>query len=109
MFNGVKAKFGDKEVVIPPLSLGQLRNGALELLKKHDELVEKNQFMESALIRGEVIALALTRNYPEMTVDLVFENLDLSNVNELWRTVIGLSGFSPGEKEAAQTTETRGT
>ena len=98
MFNGVKAKFGDKEVVIPPLSLGQLRNGALELLKKHDELVEKNQFMESALIRGEVIALALTRNYPEMTVDLVFENLDLSNVNELWRTVIGLSGFSPGER-----------
>ena len=44
-----------------------------------------------------------------MTVDLVFENLDLSNVNELWRTVIGLSGFSPGEKEAARTTETPGT
>lgn len=116
MYTGKKATvltIGDKEYNVPPLSLGQLRNGALELLKEHDALSAQPEAERSASygydlfqLRGRVILLALQRNYPELTEDFVFGGLDMENTNDIFLKVIGLSGFNLGEAVAAAKTGT---
>ena len=65
MIPGVKIQLGNKEFEIPPLSLGMLRNGLMEKMKKHDELLQKPNMdaNDLLLIRGEIIFAALKRNY----------------------------------------------
>ena len=101
-YPGRTIKLGDKEYVLPALSLGQLRSGAMEKVKQHDALVEatdQNNGFESAFIRGELVLTALRRNYNEQELpDSEYWNaIDLANLTEAWRVIIGLSGFTPGE------------
>ncbi len=105
MFEGIEVKFGENTYIIPPLSLGQLRGAARELLKKHDELVLANDLFGSMELRGKLIHLALTRNYPDLDQEIVFNYLDMGNLDRLWAAVLGASGLKPGEATAAETTK----
>jgi hypothetical protein len=109
MLAGTKIKIGDKELVVPPISLGQLRNGTLTLLKQHDDLVAEGKTFDAMIIRGEVILSALHRNYPDFPEDELYAYLDMSNVGPLWLTILGASGFMPGEGTAAVETAQPGT
>ena len=95
MIPGVKIQLGDKEFEIPPISLGMLRGGLMEKMKKHDEmLLDSNMNANDLLLlRGEIIFAALKRNYPDLTEDEAFERLDYGNTSDAWRAVLGLSGF----------------
>jgi hypothetical protein len=104
MFVGTKIKIGDEEFTVPPLSLGQLRNGALGKLKAHDDLLAEGKMWEAMVLRGEVILEALHRNYPDFESEKLWNWLDVGNVGPLWRSVLGASGFTPGEVVAAGTT-----
>lgn len=106
MFAGRKIKIGAEEYTVPPLSLGQLRNGTLKLLQDHDALVAEGKPWEAMNIRGEVILSALKRNYPDIDEKMLFDWLDVGNSGEIWLTVLGMSGFMPGEAEAVKTAET---
>lgn len=101
MFAGTKVMIGEKEYVIPPISLGQLRNGTLPLLKQHDELVAQGDTFAAMEIRGQVILSALRRNYPDFPEETLFEYLDMGNTAPIWLTILGISGFTPGEAQAA--------
>lgn len=102
MFSGTKIKIGEEEFVIPPISLGQLRNGVLDLLQKHDELVAGGKPFEAMDVRGQIILAALQRNYPDFTEKKLLDYLDAGNIGPLWLHVLGISGFSPsGEAQAA--------
>ena len=109
---GKKVNLGGKEWVIPPLSLGQLRNGVLERIKQSDELIrgadgDASKFYEALLIRAEVMHKALERNYPDLTVEKVIDMLDLQNWPEVWNLTMGGSGFDLGE--AVKEVETEST
>ena len=105
MFPGKKFRLGEQEYVVPALTIGQLRNGALEKLREHDELVAAGKAFEAMYLRAELILAALRRNYPSATEDLVLDTLDLHNIGPIWLYVLGVSGFTPGEDQAATQAE----
>jgi hypothetical protein len=109
MFTGNKIKLGTEEYIIPPISLGQLRNGLLQRLQEHDTLVADNKTFEAMDIRGQIILAALRRNYPDIDENMVFDNLDMNNTGPIWLTILGASGFLPGETEAVGTVTEPGT
>jgi hypothetical protein len=102
MFAGVKIKIGADEFIVPPISLGQLRNGTLTKLKEHDLLVAEEKTFEAVILRGEIILEALQRNYPDFAPDELWNYLDLENCGPLWLAVLGASGFTPGEDRAVR-------
>jgi hypothetical protein len=93
MFAGISISIDNVEYVIPPLSLGQLRNGALTLLKEHDILLAEGKTFETMDLRGKIILQALRRNYPEFDEKQLFDYLDLGNILPMWNAVLGISGF----------------
>ena len=104
-YPGLTIKIGDEEFIIPPLSLGQLRNGALSKMKEHDELITQGRAYDSMVLRGEIILAALRRNYPDFPEDKLMGYLDVGNIYALWMNVLGASGLTPGEEMAAIATE----
>ena len=104
MYSGKKFKLGDTEYEIPALSLGQLRNGALAKMQATDELVTAGKNWEAIAARGELIHMALTRNYPNVPLDTVMDSLDLNNSAEIWLWILGASGFKPSPEEVAEKT-----
>lgn len=109
MYAGTKIRIGEEEYTVPPISLGQLRNGTLPLLKKHDELVASGETFDAMLIRGEVLLSALRRNYPDFPEQKLFDFLDMNNTGRLWLDILGASGFTQGEATAAGTDGISGT
>ena len=101
MFAGTKIKIDDEEFVVPPLSLGQLRSGLLAKLQEHDKMLEENKTFETMVLRGEILLQALRRNYPDFPEQKFFDYVDLGNVGSLWLSILGASGFSLGETQAA--------
>lgn len=95
MTPGVKIQLGDKEFEIPPISLGMLRGGLMEKMKKHDEMLQSPGMDANDLLlaRGEIIFAALKRNYPDLSEEEAFNRLDYGNVSKAWQAILGLSGF----------------
>lgn len=104
MFPGIKVKLADSELIIPALSLGQLRSGVLDLMKKHDDVVSSGDLFSAMTIRGQIITIAAQRNYPDVTEDQIMAGLDLSNTTEIWNSILGLSGFKPKEDGLGEAT-----
>lgn len=94
-------KLGNKEIEVPPLTLGQLRNGVLKLMQEHDEQVKKQEVFEAMITKGKIIATALRRLYPDVSEDEVLDALDMKTAPQIWLDVLGASGFAPGEVQAA--------
>lgn len=101
MPNWPKVWLGNKEFQIPPLSLGQLRNGLLDKLKEHDKMLETNPDFSPLLLRGEIIIAALRRKYSEedLPTSEIWDRLDLENVRQIWPIILGNSGFNTEPSE----------
>jgi hypothetical protein len=94
MFSGPTCKIGDKEYIVPALSLGQLRGGMLKKLQDHDTFVAEGKLFDTMTLRGEIIIAALRRNYPDLDENVIWDNLDMSNTGPVWLAVLGASGFT---------------
>jgi hypothetical protein len=103
MFAGAKITIDGEEYVVPPLSLGQLRNGMLIKLREHDEMLNSGKIFDLMTLRGEIILAALRRNYPDFAEERLFAFLDMGNTQSIWLSILGASGFQPGEAPAAAT------
>lgn len=98
-YPGKKIMIGDKEWIVPALSLGQLRNGVMDKFKEHDELIRQRDggdddptlTWKAALLREDVTRLALSRNYSEE--ELKELELDLASLPLFWDAVLGRSGL----------------
>jgi hypothetical protein len=102
LFSGKEIEIDGEKFILPSVSLGMLRNGMLQKFKEHDErLTSGASFYELMQLRGEIILAALRRNYPDFSEDKLYAFLDLANVAPIWTSVLGLSGFTPGEVQAA--------
>lgn len=106
MYPGKTIKMENKDYIIPPISLGQLRNGGMDLIKEHDIISEalakgdisKGTYFDMIDARAKVVAMAFKRNYPDEAESIVLNGLDAINVNELWLYVMGLAAaVKPGE------------
>jgi hypothetical protein len=105
MIPGVRLSLGDKDFIVPPLTLGMLRNGLLVKLEEHDRLVGQDGEQWNLVdLRGQIILAALRRNYSETDLpeSEFWDRMDMGNVNQAWVAVLGISGFIPvGETPAA--------
>jgi len=103
MIPGVMVAMGGREWTIPPLTLGQLRR----LMPKVQQLSEIGSQMGETQIEVlvEIVAAAMHRNYPEISVETVEDLLDLGNAGVVLNAVLTGSGLrsrepSPGELPA---------
>ena len=98
MIEGALVKMGGKEWTVPALTFKQVRTLLPKLTTIPANAVELNK--EQMEIVTEVTHAAVSRNYPELTVDDVEDMLDLRNVQVILLAVMGQSGLeasAPGE------------
>ena len=101
MYSGKEIVIEGEKYILPPISLGQLRNGMIAKFTEHDKLAAEGKLWEFTVIRGEIILAALRRNYPDFPEDKLMGFLDVSNISPLWLHILGVSGLLPGETPAA--------
>lgn len=109
MYPGTKIKIDGKDLIMPAISLGQLRNGMMEKLAAHDKFLEEGKVFEMQLLRGEILLEVLRRNYPDLDETIFYDNMDLATIGPIWMKILGISGFTPGEEIAAEKTIESGT
>jgi hypothetical protein len=90
---GVEVAMGGEVWLIPPLTLGQLRR----LMPKVRQLTDVDASMgESQIgVLVEIVAAALQRNYPSVTLEKVENLLDLGNAGSVLNAVLTGSGLKP--------------
>jgi hypothetical protein len=100
-YQGTEIDVGGEKYVFPPLSFG-----AAKQLRDEIEAIEKGVDNATAMDTVcRVVHAALSRNYPEITIETVENELvDFGNWRDLYFAVLAISGFektSPGKAEAA--------
>lgn len=95
LYEGETIKIRGKEYVFPGLSLGQIERFAddIEEVSKNDGTFDKKMIGTCV----QIIHAALSRNYPEITVEEVKDMLDLRNMKTVFYAVMGTSGFEKSD------------
>lgn len=104
LLDGVAVQLGRREFIVPPLNLRAVRK-VIPLLPVLEGKSGEGSFLDAAV---ELLALAIQRNYPDITKDEIEELVDLGNLPRLVEAVMAVSGFGPkgkGEPPAAVTPE----
>ncbi len=93
MIEGMTLKIGGAEYIIPPLNFRQLKKlyPVIEQMQKTDNPMDQMQAVVT------IAQAALSRNYPEMTIEQVEEMIDLNNIRQVIEAIMGISGFLRGE------------
>jgi hypothetical protein len=92
MFDGVKKTIGDKEYIIPALSLKQVQD-----LKDTITHLRLDDYSGMA----KIIHAAMSRNYPQITLKEVTEILDMNNILDITEAVCNFSGLKKKMMEMA--------
>ncbi len=92
-FEGVAITVGGRTLVLPPLSFGYLRRNA----DKFTGLAGANDASAVMDTMIEMAHAALSRNYPEMTLEEVGELLDSNTSKVIFEALKQVSGFVSGE------------
>ena len=100
MIPGIMVSMGGQQWTVPPLTLGQLRR----LMPKVQQLTEiGSQMGEKQIgILVEIVAAALQRNYPDISVEIVENLLDLGNAGAVLNAVLTGSGLRPRERSPGE-------
>jgi hypothetical protein len=99
--DGVKCKLRDKEFYVLPLTVGLLRKGGLDLMKKNDELVTSGDYLGALDAKVQLITMAIKQNHPDVTIDDMYDIIDLRNYLQAWSIVLGGTGLGEGEAPAS--------
>jgi len=96
MFPGVIVKLGERELEVPPLSLGQIKRlskevGTLQVLRPGDAIDPGMLDMFLSVVHA-----ALSRNYTDVTKEWLEDVVDLGNMVEVVNAVMNVSGFVQG-------------
>jgi hypothetical protein len=102
MLPGVTVSMGGRDWIIPPLTLGALRRlGPHFDVLKVDRLVFDSEVVDALVA---IATVAMRRNYPDLSEDVVADMLDLGNAGEVAMAIMTGSGLrrnSLGEVRAA--------
>lgn len=97
-FDGVEMRLGNKAYIVPPLSLKKVR--ALQpRIEKLDISAMGALSPEALETVVEMAHAALARNYPEITLAEVEELLDLGNIGEVMKVILGQNKFTEKKTE----------
>ena len=88
IYPGIEKELGGKAYVIPPLSLGQVRRLQNQLEKWTGAVDDK-----SVAVCIETVHAALSRNYPDVTVEQVEEWLGLGDMGGVMAGGMGVCGM----------------
>jgi hypothetical protein len=88
MIEGIKILMAGQEYEVPPLSFNQIKRYWNEIQE-----YEKKTGIENMELTVKVAHAALTRNYPELTLEQVGDLVDLNNMSLVMEAVLGASGF----------------
>lgn len=98
-YKGTPLDLGDRTVIVPGLSLRQLRDNSklvqecLDIEKKHGTAPPPEVLHEMVEPVAKLIHLALTRNYPNLALAEVEDSIDLTNMESFVNAVMGQSGM----------------
>jgi len=105
-YEGVPVRIGNRQWIMPSLSVGQAEKywPALLDLDKHAVTTEE---MKSLLPKKfdqmvVVIHAALSRNYKDLTITQIKEMVSIGQLRKLMLVVMGQSGFEQGEIKPAE-------
>jgi hypothetical protein len=105
MLPGVPITIGEREWIVPPLTLGHLRRLSEEVATLSDgAMALTDPKTIDAVVR--VVTAALQRNYPDLMEERVADMLDMGNAPAVFMAVMTGSGLKrgpapPGEASAA--------
>jgi hypothetical protein len=107
LIDGVKVRMGGEEYILPPINLAALKRlkaqfKCLETLSPTMGPGDWTDEQVDAMIT--VIHSALSRNYPEITVEQLAEIIDMGSIQKVFPALAGVSGLEQGEA-APQPTE----
>ena len=85
---GIEVEMGGTVRVVPPLNLN-----SLEQLQDRLAGFSGGMDKESISIIKDAALAALKRNYPDITMEIVAEELDVSNMNEIFLAIMDVSGL----------------
>ena len=91
LFEGVEVSMGGRKIIIPPLSLKDVKKHS-RTLNVLAQLDHSNVVAQAGAI-AEVIHAAIARNYPGITVAQVEEMLDLGSLVPAIDAVMRVSGL----------------
>lgn len=99
LFDGVKVRIGRQEFVVPALSVRQVKRfrAVLNTLGRFKTAEPTDDEIDGLL---EMLHAALSRNYPDVTVDQLADIVDLRNLPEIIGAIVaqtGLEATKPGE------------
>lgn len=94
LYEGENIKIKGKEYIVPGLSLGQMERFADKIAAVTTGSDNLNKEMIQTI--SEIIHAAMSRNYPEITVEAVKDMLDMRNMKQTFEAVMGASGFKQG-------------
>jgi hypothetical protein len=103
-FEGERLKVGDREFVVPPLNWRRIRK-ILPILERMKDITAGGGLTITEPMLDDAITViheALTRNYPEITLDELEDLVDLVNAPTVIMAVMGLSGLLQGEPAPAE-------
>ncbi len=89
LIDGAKVRMGGKEWIVPALSFRQLK----KLLPKINMLNIGELTVETMDSITEVVHAAISRNYPELSVDDVADMLDVRAAPAVFMAIMGESGL----------------
>lgn len=106
-FAGSPIVLGGETYVVPPLALGAVK----ELLPRVKAMqsvggVPTPEDLDTML---DAALAAINRNYPAMTRDEVAQLIDLGNVAQMFKVVMGISGFEKRSPEQLEGNSEPGT
>jgi hypothetical protein len=100
MIDGVALRMGGREWIVPPLTLGQMRRLLPRIAQLKDFGAEMGEVEIDVIV--DLVAAALSRNYPGVTPQQVAELVDLGNAREVVQAILTGSGLKPaGEAQPA--------
>lgn len=100
LFDGVKVRIGRQDFIVPALSIRQVKRfrPVLSTMGRFAAGGEPSDQELDALT--EMLHAALSRNYPDLTVDQLGDMIDLRSLPELIKAIVArteLEATKPGE------------
>lgn len=92
MIDGVKIEMGGQEWIVPPINLKGIRK--IQPLLPH---LEKLKFDTDEGVNAvvQVVQVALSRNYPEVTAEQIEDMVDMDNLPKIVQAIMNVSGLVP--------------
>ena len=101
MIRGTVVTIGNTKYILPPLNINGLERHARLLKAGMSGELTSEVAVEKFGELAEMIHSALRRNYPDVTLEQLKEDVDVANFDELFQAIVKTSGLVTSIPEEA--------